>query len=67
MLKFESEILPDGLAVTATADPNMFKLSFLGQSLLISKHEIARLYGIAFPEKAHGSCDLKEPTKNELK
>lgn len=46
--------MPSGLSVSAT--PNGFLLKRNNDALFLTKSEINRLHGIAFPEKKHGCC-----------
>lgn len=56
MERFTSEVLPSGLKVEGNG--NNFTLSFGETKLFLSRLDIARMYGIANPEKRHGSCSV---------
>lgn len=58
MAKFISEVLPvSGITVSATLSEGEFELSLCGESFYLTRSDINRLHGIAFPEKFHGCCD----------
>lgn len=62
--KFTSETLQDGLVMSAHGkDGHMYRLTFGEQSVLATKEEIARMYGIAFPAKKHGCCKINSSSK----
>lgn len=60
MEKFTSEVLPSGAQLVGPKHKDDFFL-FVDEysSITLSKEDIARMYGIAFPEKKHGCCKTK--------
>jgi len=59
MSDFKSEVLPSGVLIRKIAgEENSFVLSDGGQALQITSQDIARMSGIAHPEKVHGCCQV---------
>lgn len=59
MSNYKVENLPSGLILTTPHhEKDFFLLEDELRSILLSKEDIARMYGIAFPEKKHGCCML---------
>jgi hypothetical protein len=59
MSDFKSEVLPSGVLIRKIAgEENSFVLSDSNQALIVTGQDIARMSGIARPEKTHGCCQV---------
>lgn len=63
MEKFESEVLKSGIEVFAAE--NGFYVFNGEDNVHLTKSDINRLHGIAFPEKRHGSCEISNTIKSK--
>jgi len=54
MEKFTSEILPSGVKIELDKGNGTFYISDLAVCIQLTKDDIARMSGIAYPEKVHG-------------
>lgn len=72
--KFTSEILPSGITIEALNSSKVFKdtepLYVIedeqGYQVHVTKADIARMYGIAYPEKRNGCCKVDMPKEGPL-
>lgn len=51
---YKKETLPSGIHCLSDRTDDLFKISFNGHIVYLTKLDIARLHGIAYPTKVHG-------------